>query len=627
MPSFLFPGFLVGALAAGVPLLLHLLKRRPEQRVKFAAVQLLKEAPVEHTARRRLRELLLLSLRVAALVLLTLAFARPFFRSASAAVTSGVTVVALDRSYSMSAPGRFDRARQLATSAIAGAPPGNRVAVVAFADTAEVVVAPTMDRALASAAIGRVTPGFGSTRYRAGLNAAAQTLGGRGGAIVVVTDLQESGWDAGDPAAVPESARIDIADVGPMPPNLAVASVTQSADGIVATIRNVGDRARSAAVHLTLDGRRAGDTTVTVEPNQPAEALFRGARGADAMVAVDDREGIQADNIRYAVLGGRSRPTVQIVTSTGDLDGEAFYVHQALAANTADSRRFDIAGIGTAQLASMPDDRFETAAAMVLLSTRGLEHRGRERVAAYVNRGGGVIVALGQEVDAEVIGDVLGEGSPLRITMPPAEDAGDRVRGLAPVDVRHPIFAAFGGDVASLGLVRFRQVAKVAGPACQPLAQFTTGEPALLDCTAGAGRALVVASDLNNRWNDFPLRATFVPFLQESVRYVSSAMERRTGLLVADVPQGILPQPGIVRMADARGARSVAINVDLRESDPARLSPDEFASAVTRLKDAGAVESRIAAAEREDRQHIWQYALVAAFAALAAEGLIAARTA
>jgi glutamine synthetase len=42
--SFLSPLFLVGAIAAVVPVLLHLLKRHTEQRVRFAAVALLKES-------------------------------------------------------------------------------------------------------------------------------------------------------------------------------------------------------------------------------------------------------------------------------------------------------------------------------------------------------------------------------------------------------------------------------------------------------------------------------------------------------------------------------------------------------------------------------------------------------
>src|SRR5207253_4518820 len=125
---------LAGAAAAAIPLILHLLKREPEPRVKFAAVKLLKQAPVELTEKRRVRELLLLALRIAALVLLALAFARPFFASGAAALSSGVTIVAIDTSYSLSAPGRIERARELAKEAIGRAPTNDRVGILTFSD-------------------------------------------------------------------------------------------------------------------------------------------------------------------------------------------------------------------------------------------------------------------------------------------------------------------------------------------------------------------------------------------------------------------------------------------------------------------------------------------------------------
>ena len=102
--SFLSPLFLLGGLAVAVPIVLHLLKREPDARVRFSAVRLLRNAPVEHASRRHLRELLLLALRVAGLILLAFAFARPFFASATAARSSELTVIALDTSASMSAP-------------------------------------------------------------------------------------------------------------------------------------------------------------------------------------------------------------------------------------------------------------------------------------------------------------------------------------------------------------------------------------------------------------------------------------------------------------------------------------------------------------------------------------------
>src|SRR5262245_57631562 len=194
--SFLAPIFLIGATAAAIPIVLHLLKREPEAHVKFSAVKLLHEAPVEHAKKRHLRELLLLALRVTALLLLAFAFARPFFTESASAAASGLTVVALDTSLSMSAPGQFEKARLLARQAIDKA--GGATSVITFADTATVVSQPSGDASVGRTAIDNARPGVSSTSYRSALNAAANLLKGHRGTIVVVTDLQANGWDAGD---------------------------------------------------------------------------------------------------------------------------------------------------------------------------------------------------------------------------------------------------------------------------------------------------------------------------------------------------------------------------------------------------------------------------------------------
>lgn len=626
MPSLLSPLFLAGAAAAAIPIVLHLLKRDPEPRLKFPTVRLLKSAPVEMTERRRLRELLLLALRVAALVLLALAFARPFFASGAALAPSGATVVAVDTSYSLSAPGRMERAKQLARQAIDRAPAGDLVGVVRFADTAEAVAAPGDDRALARAAVDRLVAGYGATRYRAGLEAAAQLLSGRRGRIVVVTDLQESGWDAGDRAAVPESARIDIADVGAVRENLAVTAARADGDRVTATVRNTGTRARTTRVHLALDGRAAGETEITVPPGGAIDVVLGGAaRATAAAVSVDDADGMQADNVRYLALAGARHPSILAVTGRGDLDRDAFYVEQALTAGGTGEAGFRVEGVSGASLSSRGRARLAARSAVLLLSTRGLERRGREALAAYVQAGGGMLVAAGPDVDGAVAADVLGARAPLKIVAPP--DARPEPRGLAPVDVRHPVFRAFESAAATLGLVTFRTAARVSGAGCQPIARFTTGEAALVDCPAGEGRALVLASDLDDRWNDFPLHATFVPFLQEAVRYLGGAWARAGEYLVSDVPAGIPPVPGVAPVPGGAPDEWMAVNVDPRESDPARVSPAEFEAAVERLKDAGASAARADAETQEERQRLWRYVLVAMIALLAVESAVASRTA
>jgi hypothetical protein len=634
MLSFLSPWFLAAAAAAGIPLILHLLKRQPEPRVKFAAVRLLKRAPIEHTRKRHLRELLLLALRVAALVLLALAFARPFFASGGVVGSAGVTIVAIDTSCSLSAPGQFERARQLAKEAVARTPAGDLVGVVAFADEADTAAPPSANRAMALSAIDGLVAGAGATGYRAGVALAAQAFGGRRGTLVVVTDLQENGWDAGDRVSVPESVRVEVADVGAAAQNLAVTSVRPAADQIVAVVRNTGTRARDTRVRLMLDGRPADDMAVSIAPGASVEVPLSGAsHAATASVAIDDREGMQADNVRYAMLQHGGRSPLLVVTGTGDLRREAFYVEQALSAGAAGRDTVHVTGVSAADLSAWDVRRLAPYAAVLLLSTKGLDRRGREALGDYTRAGGGLLIAAGPEIDGDVASGLLGDDSRLQMTTAPDVDTGPRAaaRTLVPADVRHPVFQSFGGNAAALGFVKFQNVARIGGAGCHTLARFTTGEPALLDCPVAEGHALVLASDLGNRWNDFPLHPTFVPFLQEAVRYLAGTNLHTAEYLVGDAPRGVARTPGFATLRDSSGRtpggeRRIAVNVDPREADPARMSIGDFTAAVTRMKDLGVSEARLEARHEEERQHLWQYLLMLLTATLVAEGVVASRT-
>ncbi len=650
--SFLSPLFLVGALAAAVPVLLHLLKRHPDLRVKFSAVHLLTSAPVEHASRRHLRELLLLALRVAALLLLALAFARPFFAS-SLADSSGAVVVAIDTSFSMSAPGQFEKARTLARQAVDSAGAGQLSGVVTFADAAQVASHLSGDRGLARAAIDAARPGLGATRYRAALLSAADLLRGRAGTIVVVTDLQAGGWDPGDHVSIPSTVQVEIADVGPAAANLAVTSARVIGDRLVATVRNTGARQADARVLVAAGSGTnliaasavvAAEKTVPVAAGQSADLSFAVPAGQWASVRVDDADGAAADNVRYVVLDSASRARVLVVSATGELAREAFYLEQALIARgPEDAAAYEVEGVAGDALQSWDQDRLDAHTALVLLSTRGLEHKGRALIGDFVRRGGGLIVATGTEVDGDVLSETLG-GLKVSVGGPPAAGSSrgptagptagtpastnaSTTRVLAPVDGRHPLFRGFSGR-SSLGQVTFQRVSAIRADGCATLARFTTGESALVECEPGAGRALLFASDLDSKENDFPRHATFLPFMHEAVRYVSG-VRRSSEYLVATIPPGVPAVAGVVMTPGLAGAAGqlAAVNVDPVESDSARLGAQEFLSAVAADAAPTAGVPRAAAREREERQHVWQYVLAIMIAVMAAESVIATRTA
>jgi hypothetical protein len=98
----LTPAFLVLGAAIAVPLILHLFQRHQGPRVVFPALRYLRRAETEHARRIKLRQLLLMLLRVAALALLALAAARPFIRAAGAGHQPTAVAIVLDNSMSTS---------------------------------------------------------------------------------------------------------------------------------------------------------------------------------------------------------------------------------------------------------------------------------------------------------------------------------------------------------------------------------------------------------------------------------------------------------------------------------------------------------------------------------------------
>ena len=615
MPAFLSPLFLVGVAAAAIPIAIHLFYRRTEPVIDFAAMRYLRRAPVEHSRRRRLRELVLLALRVAALVLLALAFARPYFSDSVAAQSGAATLVMIDTSVSLSAPGRFEAARERARRAIEDAPATHAVGLVAFAQGADVIAPVSQDRAGAVAALAQLTPGAGATRYRAALQGAADAFNGRSGRIVVVTDLQQSGWDAASDGGIPEAISVEVEDVGAPDTNLAVTSLRVEGADAVAVVQNFSARPATDQVIFAVDARRIGAVPVTLAPGASVEArvALDGVAAGGLSASITDREGYSADNTRYAILDeSADAVSVFAVTPTGH-PSEALYVERALAVAQG-TRGFRFRSIGGGAFSALDPKALDSVDVIVVLATRGVAQRGRERLAEFVRGGGGLLVAAGPDVDPAILKDALAGivGTSWAPRMP-------EPLSFAPDDSRHPVFRVFGG-AGTLGNVGFSRAVRITSPAsANVIARYSDGSPALVEERTAGGRVLVFGSDLNYRWNDFPLQPAFVPFIHETVRYLASPRTSRTEYLVGDLQAATTP--GVVELQ----GRRIAVNPDPRESDPTRMTAETFQAGISRLKAAAAQNEQTAAHQQEDRQFLWWYGLLLMVVSLAAEGVIGRR--
>ena len=214
--TFLAPWLLYGLGALSLPILIHLWHRRRVVEVPFSTLRFLKAIAARTSRSSKIENLLLLLLRCLLFLLVILAAARPVMLARTAQIFGGevprTVVLVIDNSMSMGylAGGqtRLDTAKTCALAVFNDLKQGDRVAVIAAGDRADLLVAePTIDRAVARKALEsiRLTPtrsDWAVALREAGKIAARAERGIR--QVFVFTDNQETGWRStiANPAAV-----------------------------------------------------------------------------------------------------------------------------------------------------------------------------------------------------------------------------------------------------------------------------------------------------------------------------------------------------------------------------------------------------------------------------------------
>ena len=230
---------------------------------------------------------------------------------------------------------------------------------------------------------------------------------------------------------------------------------------------------------------------------------------------------------------------------SGSADG--FYLSRALTAGGDEGPDVDVRAASGSDFVGMTGTQLHDQAVVVLLSTHGIDRRVRDSLRSFLDAGGGLFIAAGNDLDPSVLSAVLDWTPPLK----PRERAARGV--LTATDLRHPVFKPFAAVAANLGQVSVDRAWQIdPGSEWQVLARYTEGAAALLERPAGRGRILPFTSDLDRRWNDFPLHPIYVPFVQELARYLGARAPATAAVLVADVPPVFPPSRGSRRSADER---------------------------------------------------------------------------
>jgi hypothetical protein len=667
---FLSPIFLLGAAAATVPVLVHLVRRTRATRVPFASLMFLRRIEQKTVRRRHLRNILLLLMRCLALLLLALAFARPYFTQSNPLASTGQgasSVILIDTSYSMRYPGVFDRALDAAREVINNSAAGERLALVGFNQTYEIVMPLRPGSAEAAALLSSLQPGFGSTDYLQAIQAADAVLkDAPAGAkkVYLISDFQEQGWNrAAAPARLASGVELILKDVSEASQkNVAVTDVKaepviyqQKYPGkIVATVTNFSpDSGSTAVVDFKMNDLVVERREVELDPLSSVPVEFSGfnvLEGSNRATIEVTPDELAIDNKFFFTIERGSQVRVLAIETPSRGRSETFFVKQALTAGESNQYELSVKSSGTVN-----PNEIETFASVIVNDSERVSDQLAASIRSYVERGGGVILVAGRHAEAADFNRAFESISPAKV--------GDAVQTrsyalMSQVSADHPVFKVFsqGGRLASTRIFGYRRV--TLGEGATTLAALDDGSPLIAERTSGRGKVLLFATTLDTAWNDLPVTQMFLPVMRQMLEYiggekVSSSVTIGQALAAAPDRDGSLPaidspaggrlegrtsstgevtveatETGFYRLRYRDRDEYSAVNLDTKESDLKKLDFEAFTRSVTTdqaEEDAPSHATGLAAEDIEARQRLWLPLLILALALFVMEAVLARR--
>jgi hypothetical protein len=331
---------------------------------------------------------------------------------------------------------------------------------------------------------------------------------------------------------------------------------------------------------------------------------------------------------------------------------ESFFLQQALLAGENNQHSLVVKTAGSVNPAELGSYR-----AVILNDAAGVNEALAAAIKDFVERGGGLVLAAAKHTDAGAFNRLFGAISPASL--------GEVVqtRGayslLSQVRTDHPVFSLFArsGRLTSTRVYAYHRA--VPTEKASVIAAVDDGSPIIVEGTAGAGKVLLVSTSLDTAWSDLPLTPMFLPLVRQILEYLGGrrASSWYTIGQVFTAPadaDGSLPSiqnPGGTRVEERRTStgelavagtevgfyrvryrdrvENVAVNLDSSESNLAKLSIDEFMTAVLPEGEAGKQQpsspERLTPEQIEARQRVWLPLLLAALAMFLVEATLARR--
>ena len=460
---FLSPLFLIGLLAAAIPIAIHLIRKEKPPKLMFSTIRFLKKTSKKLVLFQQIQQWLLLLLRAALIALLVFAFARPLFNQSISRLLDTApqsVVILLDNSMSMAYGERFENAKEAAIDVLNELSAGDEAAVVLFSGGVDSLQELTTDLdSLRTRVRNLEQPGYGLTRFMSNIRLADQMLAASrfdNREIYLISDFQQSGLSDAEPGwKLAPGVRFNGIDVGEaQSTNLVLTEVRSpeqllentGAQPILARVRSTGTVYRSQAeVSLRVDGavidRQTADLSNASEAVVNLSASFDSAGSYVGQVTLTGDDFTVDNDFHFTV---EVSPRIRVLVVNGEAspnwyDDEAHWF--TLAVNAAEQSPFAATSVDTAALDAAA---LEQADVVVLMNVGDLSTTQAAALERYVTDGGALLIAPGDQVDPQRFNQMLARVSPASLEAPGA--LLDDYLVIADYDRRHPILRPLTSD-------------------------------------------------------------------------------------------------------------------------------------------------------------------------------------
>ena len=575
--SFQNPWMLWGLLAAAIPVAIHLINRQRAPIVRFAALEHLLMSDKRLAQRLKLRQLLVLILRVGLIAVLALALAKPSLTETTALPMTpsgpGAVTLIIDDSLSMNAtsPQGDSSLLELAVAKVEeivaqGGPETSFALVAAGAPARVLTPSVTFDRQAFSRALASVAPSARSADMAGALREAERVLAETGQderRIIIVGDHATHAWrDVNKPWALDAPPTVELIDVrqGQAIANLAITGVevrpalelgpdqlrvwvrvtNHGPDDVSTTLMlSLGERTAKASIDVVGEG----SAEVTVAISRPESEVTTGVINLPDDALSDDNRwafGLgDGEAIRVGLVNGAPHDVAAL--------DEVFFLRAALdtigPGATIKTTMLDAAQLDSTRLAHLD---------VVILANPGpVSSSALSALRGFARQGGGLFITAGDRLTADtarLFDDLL--PIPLRghkqVADPRDPNAALSALHITDFDLDHPVTSLFASvdDVSLLKAKTYRvALLEPTGRRARVLASFTGGLPALVEGQVGEGRTMLWTTTIDRDWSDLALRTSFVPLVHQLMTHLSRRDGGRNGASVTIGPSVKVPLP------------------------------------------------------------------------------------